>query len=67
METAPLGLRIWEGWRAAGVNLLSKIDLFVVVVIGAFLSSFSKLLVPFLQGNLLVSFLSHLVAFGSRG
>lgn len=61
-----LSLPIWEGWRAAGVNLLSEIDLVVVVVLGAFLSSFSKLLVAFLQGNLFVSFLSRLVAFGMR-
>lgn len=69
METAPLSLPVWEDWRAAGVHLLSKPNLFVVVIIiiGAFLSSFPELLVPFLQGNPFVSFLNHFMAFGRVG
>lgn len=52
METAPLGLPVWEGWRAAGVHLLSKINcgFFVIVIIRALLSSFSKLLAPLPPG-----------------
>lgn len=69
METAVPGLPVWEGWRVAGVHLLSKLNPFVVVIIitRAFLSSFSELLVPFLQGNPFVSFLSHWMAFDRVG
>lgn len=48
MEAAVLGLPVWEGWRVAGVHLLSKMNpcVVVIIIIRAVLSSFCVLPQP---------------------